>query len=179
MTFLCEKAEHTVGDACAGQNEPMSRHVVEEQCLFRGMDAPPARGSENFGSLGRARVDLFTSEDNSHCPIFFYKEHGCPGPRMAQPSALCFPSSHSATAGAQASQGTTAQAYSNSPPLEEPTVGVRVIPAAESSPVADPLETGPPLSSEQQYMIYRPCMCGRSTGAFRPSRACPKHYGRS
>ncbi len=39
------------GDACAGQNEPRSRHVVKEQCLFRGMDAPPAHGSENLGSL--------------------------------------------------------------------------------------------------------------------------------
>ncbi len=57
----------TEGDACAGQNEPRSRHVVEEQCLFRGMDVPPARGSE----ICRARVDLFASKDNSHCPIFF------------------------------------------------------------------------------------------------------------
>ncbi len=45
------------------------------------------------------------------------------------------PPSRSATAGTQASQGTTAQADSNSPPLEEPTVGVGAIPAAESSPV--------------------------------------------
>ncbi len=90
--------------------------------------------------------------------------------------------SRSATAGIQASQGTTAQAYSNSPPLEEPTVGVRVIPAAESSPVADPLET-PSLKRTARYGIhgssYGPCMCGRSTGAFRPPRVCPKHYGRS
>ncbi len=68
-----EQSELTEGDACAGQNEPRSRHVVEEQCLFRGMDAPPARGLENLGSLGRARVDLFSSEVNSHCPIFFTK----------------------------------------------------------------------------------------------------------
>ncbi len=46
-------------------------------------------------------------------PNLFYKEHGCPGPRMAQPSALCFPPSRFATAGTQASQGTTAQADSN------------------------------------------------------------------
>ncbi len=57
-------------------------------------------------------------------PNLFYKEHGCPGPRIAQPSALCFSPSRSATAGTQASQGTTAQADSNSPPLEEPTMGV-------------------------------------------------------
>ncbi len=45
-----------------------------------------------------------------------------------------------------------AQAYSNNPPLEEPAMGVGVIPAAWSSPVADPLETGPPLSSERYAM---------------------------
>ncbi len=56
-------------------------------------------------------------------------------------------------AGTQASQGTTTQAYSNSPLLEEPTVGVWVISAAESSPVADPLETGPPLLSERHDMV--------------------------
>ncbi len=63
-----------------------------------------------------------------------------------------FPPSRSATAGTQGNQGTTAQADSNSPSLEEPTVGFRVIPAAESSPVADPLEMGPPLSSERHDM---------------------------
>ncbi len=63
---------------------------------------------------------------------------------MAQPSFLCFSHSRSATAGTQASHGAMAQVDSNSPPLEEPTVGVGVIPAAESSPVADPLETGHP-----------------------------------
>ncbi len=71
---------------------------------------------------------------------------------MVQPSALCFPPSRFATAGTQVSQGTTAQAYSNSPPLEEPNVGVGVIPAAESCPVTNLLETGPPLSSERHGM---------------------------
>ncbi len=46
-----EQSALTEGDACAGQNEPRSRHVIEEQCLFRGMDAPPARGSDNWWSL--------------------------------------------------------------------------------------------------------------------------------
>ncbi len=71
---------------------------------------------------------------------------------MSQPSALCFPPSRSATAGTQASQEITAQAYSNSHPLEEPTMGVGVIPAAESSSVADLFETRPPLSSERHGM---------------------------
>ncbi len=60
-----------------------------------------------------------------------------------------FPASCSPT---QVSQGTTTQADSNSPLLEEPTVDVGVISAAESSLVADPLETRPPLSSERHDM---------------------------
>ncbi len=102
--------------------------------------------------FGRARVDLFRLRRQLSLPNIFYKEHGCPAPRMAQPSALCFPSSRSATAGTQASQGTMAQDYSNSPPLEEPTVGVGVIPAAEISPVADPLD----LLSQAKDTIWHP-----------------------
>ncbi len=82
-----EQSALTEGNACAGQgnaNEPRSRHVVEEQCLFRGMDGAngckwvvhPFAVQKIWEVFGRARVDLFASEDNSHCPIFFYKEHG-------------------------------------------------------------------------------------------------------
>ncbi len=46
-----EQSTFTKGDACAGQDEPWSRHVVKEQRLLRAMDTPPARGSENLGSL--------------------------------------------------------------------------------------------------------------------------------
>ncbi len=120
--------------------------------------------------FGRARVDLFTSKDNSHCPIFFYKEHACPSPRMGQLSALCFPPV------AGESQGKTAQADSNSPPLEEPTVGVGVIRSAESSPVADPLEMGSPLSSVRHDMASTarvmgpPCVAARREPFVLPER---------
>ncbi len=133
--------------------------------------------------FGKARVDLFASKYNSHCPIFFYQKHRCPGPRMAQPSALCFdPVALLPQILRRVRNNGTSWFYQ--PPLEEPTVGVRVIPAAKSSSMADPLETGPSLSSgTARYGIhglsYGPCMCGCSTGAFRSPRACPKHYGRS
>ncbi len=65
-----EQSALTEGDACAGQNEPRSRHVVKEQCLFSGMNAQPARVQIIWEIFGRARVDLFASKDNSHCPIF-------------------------------------------------------------------------------------------------------------
>ncbi len=159
-----EQSALTEGDACAGQTEPRSRHVVMEQCLFRGMDAPPARSSENLGNIWQGLTRHFLFQRQLSLPNLFYKEHGCPGPRMAQPSALCFAPSRSATTGNQGSQGTTAQADSNNPPLEEPTVGVGVIPAAESSSMADPLETGPPLLSERHDMASTARVMG----------ACPK-----
>ncbi len=144
----------TEGDACAGQEEPRSRHVVKEQHLLRGIDAPPAHRSENLGSLWQSSSRPLCLRRQLSLPNLFHKEHGCPGPRVAQSSALCFPSNRSATAGTLASQGVTVQAYSNSPPLEEPAV--EVIPAALSSPVADPLETGPACVAARQEPFVLP-----------------------
>ncbi len=131
----------TEGEACAGQNEPRSRHVVKEQRLLRGMDAPPALVSEDLGSLWQSSSRPLRLQRQLSLLNIFHREHKCPGPRVAQTSSLCFPSNRSAIAGTQACQGATAKAYSNRPPLEEPAVVVGVIPAARSSPVANPLET--------------------------------------
>ncbi len=79
------------------------------------MDAPPARGSENLGSLWQSTSRPLCLRRQLSLPNLFYKNHGYPGPRMAQPSVLYFPPSRSATAGTRANQGTTAQADSNSP----------------------------------------------------------------
>ncbi len=65
----------TEGDACAGQNEPRSRHVFKEHCLWQSSSRP---------LRFRRQLSL---------PNLFYKEHGYPGPRMAQPSALLSPQS--------------------------------------------------------------------------------------
>ncbi len=137
------KATHVPGKMNQGADMLSRNNVSSEEWLLHLLAVQ--RIWEVFGSALRLRSQL-------SLPNLFYKEHGCPGPRMAQPSTLCFPPSRSATAGTQSSQGTAAQADSNSPPLEEPTVGVGGISAAESSPVADPLETGPPLSSERHNM---------------------------
>ncbi len=52
----------------------------------------------------------------------------------------------------------------------------------KSAPWPIPLRTSS-LKRTAQYGIHGPsyesCMCGRSTGAFRTPRVCPKHYGRS
>ncbi len=110
-------------------NEPRSKHVVKEQFLFRGKDAPPACGSENLGSLWQSSSRPLRLKRQLSLPNLFYEKYGYPDPRVTQSSALFFPSSHSDTAGTQASQGTMAQASFDSPPLEEPTMGVRVIAA--------------------------------------------------
>ncbi len=64
----------------AGQNEPRSRHVVKEQCLFRGMDAPTAHGSENLGSLWQSSSRPLRLRRQLSLPNLIYKEHGCPDP---------------------------------------------------------------------------------------------------
>ncbi len=52
----------------------------------------------------------------------------------------------------------------------------------KSAPWPIPLRTSS-LKRTARYGIHGPsyesCMCGRSTGAFRTPRVCPKHYGRS
>ncbi len=106
----------TEGEACAGQDEPWSRHVVKEQCLLRGMDASPARVSENLGSLWQ----------------------------------------------------------SSSRPLRRSVRGSPTIPLRWNLlSQANGMPWHPACAS------YGPCMCGHSTGAIRPPRACLNHDGRS
>ncbi len=96
-------------------NEPRSKHVVREQFLFRGKDAPPARGSEILGSLWQSSSRPLRLKRQLSLPNLFYEKYGYPDPRVTQSSTLFFPSSHSDTAGTQASQGTMAQASFDSP----------------------------------------------------------------
>ncbi len=92
-----------------------ARWTMEQTCC-QGTGSPQRNGRSTrswfrkFGkSVAEARVDLFASEDNSHCPIFFTKSMDA----LAQSSALCFPSNRSSTAGTQASQVAMAQTHSN------------------------------------------------------------------
>ncbi len=70
----------TEGDACAGQNEPRSRHVVKEQHLLRGMDAPPTLGSENLGSLWQSSSKPLRLQRQLALLNIFYREHEYPWP---------------------------------------------------------------------------------------------------
>ncbi len=114
-TFLCEpqnnlrslKATYVPGKMNQG-----GRYVVEDQCLFRGMDAPPAHGSDKLGGL---------CQSYSSC----WKQ-----PRSRSPW-----------------DGTSSLKWTARCVIHS--------------------------------LSYGPCMCGRSTEAFRPPRVCPRHYGRS
>ncbi len=63
------------GDESAGKRKMSWK---KEQCLFRGMD--PIAVQRIWEDFGRARVDLFASEDNSHCQSFLQ------GARMPLPT---------------------------------------------------------------------------------------------
>ncbi len=81
--------------ACARQNEPRSRYLVKEQRLFGGMDASPAHGSENVGNLWQGSCRPLRLQRQLSLPNLFFKDHGCPGPRMAYcsmlfPQSLCY-----------------------------------------------------------------------------------------
>ncbi len=75
-----EQSALAEGDACAGQNEPRSRHVVEKQRLFRGMDASPAHGSENLGNLWQGSSRPLRLQRQLSLPNLFYKKHGYHSP---------------------------------------------------------------------------------------------------
>ncbi len=115
------KVTHVLGKMNQGADMLSRSNVSSEEWTLH-----PLAVQKIWEVFGRARVDLFASEDNSHCPIFFTKTtdalgHEWPSLRLYAYLPV-----------AQTSQGTMAQAYSNSPPLEEPTMGVGVILAAES-----------------------------------------------
>ncbi len=75
-----EQSVLTEGDACAGQNEPRSRHVVKEQCLFGVMDAPSARGSENLGSLWQSLSRTLRLRRQLSVPNVFLQRARMPWP---------------------------------------------------------------------------------------------------
>ncbi len=141
------KATHMLGKMNQGAGMLSRNNVSSEEWTLHQLAV-----QRIWEIFGRARVDLF-AKDNSHCSIFFTRSTDALVHEGLSLPLYAFPPSHSATAGTQASQETTAQADSNSPPLEEPTVGVGFIPAAESSPVADSLKTGPALSSKRHSHI--------------------------
>ncbi len=75
-----EQSALTEGNACAGQGSAMQMNQGADMLSRNNVSSEewthhPFAVHKIWEVFGRARVDLFASEDNSHCPIFFYKEH--------------------------------------------------------------------------------------------------------
>ncbi len=131
--------------------------------------------------FGRARVDLFASEDNSHCPIFFTKStdalaHEWPSlPLYAFPPVALLPQLLRWVRKQLHKLILIAHLWRNQSWVSE------LFQLLKAAPCPIPLRWD--LLSQANGTIWHPrpelCMCGCSMGAFRPTRACPKHYGRS
>ncbi len=104
-----EQSVLTEGDKCSGKMNHGADMLSRNRVSSEEWTLHPLVVQKIWEVCGRARVDLFASEDNSHCPIFFTKSMDA----LAQSSALCFPSNRSSTAGTQASQVAMAQTHSN------------------------------------------------------------------
>ncbi len=81
-------------NTCSRLNKYQGRPVVEGESSSRGLEAPPRGGSGNMGKYGQARVDLFASEENTHCPLFFSLKatrDGCISTSLARDPVIRFP----------------------------------------------------------------------------------------
>ncbi|KAI2659229.1 Gag-pol polyprotein [Labeo rohita] len=102
--------------------------------------------------FGKAEVDLFASEDNSHCPMYYSKDRDALAHNWPNLLLYAFPPDILDSSSTQASQGTETQTPSGGPSLEKPALVLRAVPAARSSPLAHSPETRPPLSGERDNM---------------------------
>ncbi len=158
---LCSlKATHVPGKMNQGA-DMLSRNNVSSEEWKR---APPARGSENLGSLLQSSSRPLRLQRQLSLSNLFYKEHGCPGPWMACLPLYAF--SPVALLPQVLRRVREQHKLILIAPLWRSQPWVWVIPAAESSLVADPLETGPSLSSKRQWygihsLSYGPCMWPR------------------
>jgi len=56
-----------------GPSERRSRHAVQEPCLQWRMVPAHSNSSNIVAPIRQREIDLFASEENAHCPIFFSK----------------------------------------------------------------------------------------------------------
>ncbi|XP_067219242.1 NACHT, LRR and PYD domains-containing protein 1 homolog [Chanodichthys erythropterus] len=105
-------------------------------------------GRHAIGIFGKAEVDLFASEDNSHCPTFFSKQTDA----LAQAPPLCFSPDHNDPLRDQTNQGGQTQSPAGGPTLEDPNPVLRAVQALHERPMAYPPEKRPPLSGERDNL---------------------------
>ncbi len=167
------KAMHVQGKMNQGADMLLRKNVSSEEWTLHRLTV------QKIWEIFASKIDLFASKDNSHCPIFFTRSTDALAHEWPILPLYAFPPNRFATAGTQTSQGTMAQASLNSPPLEEPLVGVRIIPAADGSPVANPPETGPPFKANGTIwhdMAFTAQVMGSTCVAARREPFClPEH----
>ncbi len=100
----------------------------------------------------RVRVDLFASKDNSHCPIFFTRSTDALAHEWSSLPFYAFPPVALLPQALRRVREQRHKLILISPLWRDQLWASGVIPAAEISPVTDPLETGPPLSSERHEL---------------------------
>ncbi len=122
--------------------------------LQRNGRSTRTRFREFWEGFGRAWVDLFTSEDNSHCPIFFTKSTDSLAHERPSLQLYAFPPVTLLTQVLRRVREQRHKLTLIAPLWRNLPWVVGVIPAAESSPVADPLETGTPLDMVPRYGIH-------------------------
>ncbi len=125
------------------QVEPRSGHVGRVH---------PQVAQMIWNVFGRAEVDLFASEDNSHCPVYFLRGKRCSVLRVAQQLPVSLPYDCPAPSGHQMSQRSWMFCLPGGLTLEEPDMVPKVNSAAVGSPLANSIEEGPPLPSERHYL---------------------------
>lgn len=86
-------------------------------------------------------MDLFASEENSQCPMFFLKGRD----KLVFSVPLCLPASSSAPSGHQSNQGGQILDFACGTTLAEPAMVPRHGLAAIGSSMANPTEEGPPF----------------------------------
>ncbi len=129
--------------------------------------------------FGKARVDLFASKDNSHCPIFFAGSTDALAHKW--PYAF-FPIALLPQVLRRVRERRTS--FFNSPPLEEPTVGCQNYSSCWWQPRGQSLwDRTSFLSERHDYGIhgpsYGPCSVAARRELFSLPERVLKHNGRS
>ncbi len=96
---------------------------------------------------GKAEVDLFTTSENAHCPLFFSLSHSplkgdALTSALASSQALCISSDQNIATGVMQDQGGASVSDTHSPELAEPALVPRPERAVGSTALADPGQEG-------------------------------------
>ncbi len=172
------KATHVPGKLNQGSDMLSRNNVSSEEWTYHTLAV-----QRIWEIFGKAWVYLFASKDNSHYLIFFTRStdalaHEWPSfPLYAFPPVALLPQVLRRVREQWHKLILIAPLWRNQPWVSE------LFQLLKAAPGQFPWDGTSSLKQTARYGIhgqsYGPWMRGCSTGAFRPPRACPKHYGRS